>query len=193
MSDSSQYTLKTAEVHLSTGVNIVAEVASFEAIKRLVQDAEASQLGGLIQDSAKSRETPPVAAAHAPEDPLARMETRAGLKAGSLAKAKLVAVKDEAPHLLRPHSFKKIIDAVVVLIFAVETGMRRNPIDYDSFSALYEAQNLKSGTPLAMMLTNLRNGGYLDKRTYADRRNLRLTGKGEEKAVQVLKELCDAA
>src|SRR5436309_13931800 len=102
MSDSSQYTLKTAEVHLSTGVNIVAEVASFDAIKRLVQDAEASQLGGLIQDSAKSRGRSPVAAAHASEDPLARMETRAGMKPASVAKAKLVAVKDESQQLLRP-------------------------------------------------------------------------------------------
>ena len=39
-----------------------------------------------------------------------------------------------------------------------------------------------------MRLTDLRNSGYLDKRVYSVGRELRLTAKGEKKAVEVLKK-----
>ncbi len=191
MSDVSRYTLKTAEVQLHTGVKIVAEVGSLDAVKDFIEDVEASKIGQVVKEPVQSTKTSP--APSVPEDPLARMETRAGLSAGSLAKTRLLAIKDGIPQLLRPTTFGNITDAVLVLMFAVETGLRRNPIDYNSFSALYDAQNLKTGSPLSMMLTNLRNQGYLDKRVYADGRNLRLTGKGEQKAIDVLKGLSEAA
>jgi len=186
------YTLKMAEVRLSTGVTIVAEVASLEAIKQLVKDVEASRIGQLAHEPAEPRRAPATSTQSATEDPLGRMEVRAGLKLGSLGKAKVLAIKEGVPQLLHPSKFK-ITDALLVLMFAVETGLSHNPTAYDTFSAIYEAQNLKSGSPLSMLITNLRNQGYLDKRAYADGRSLRLTGKGEQKAFEVLRQLADVA
>lgn len=67
----------------------------------------------------------------------------------------------------------------------------QNRVNYDDFAALYGAQNLKSGSPLSMPITNVRNAGYLDSRAYSDGRRLRLTAKGDQKAVQVLKRLME--
>jgi hypothetical protein len=81
------------------------------------------------------------------------------------------------------------MEAPLVLLHAVETGLRNSAIEYDSFKALYEDQNIKSGTPLSMLMTNLRNAGYLDKKEYREHRKLRLTPQGDKKAIEILKTL----
>jgi hypothetical protein len=100
-----------------------------------------------------------------------------------------LAFKDDVPQLLRPSAFNKAMEAALVLLHAVETGLRNSTIEYESFKALYEDQNIKSGTPLSMLITNLRNLGYLDKKEYRDSRKLRLTPKGDKKAIEILKKL----
>jgi Mn-dependent DtxR family transcriptional regulator len=41
-----------------------------------------------------------------------------------------------------------------------------------------------------MLLTNLRNAGYVDKKAYAVDRTVRLTAKGATKAEEVIQGLC---
>ena len=48
---------------------------------------------------------------------------------------------------------------------------------------------MKSGTPLAMLMTNLRNSGYLGKNIYKSDRRLRLTAKGDKRAREILRQL----
>jgi hypothetical protein len=63
---------------------------------------------------------------------------------------------------------------------------------YDDFKDLYDAQNIKSGSSLPVLLTNLRNAGYIDKKTYSADQTIRLTAKGSNKAEDVIKALGSA-
>jgi Mn-dependent DtxR family transcriptional regulator len=40
-----------------------------------------------------------------------------------------------------------------------------------------------------MLLSNLKNSNYIDKKAYSTDRTLTLTAKGEKKAIEVLKSL----
>ena len=51
-----------------------------------------------------------------------------------------------------------------------------------------EAQNIKSGSPLAMLITNLKNSSYIDKKVYTEDKCLRLTAKGEKQAIDAIKK-----
>ena len=72
----------------------------------------------------------------------------------------------------------------------MEIGLKRSAVSFDDFEDLHDAQNIKSGTPLPMLMTNLRNAGYIDKKAYATDRTVRLTAKGAAKAEQVITALC---
>ena len=126
------------------------------------------------------------------ESPVGRIETRAGLPSGKLASAKVLAFKDGNPQLLCPAAFPSVSDATLFLLYAVEIGLKKPSIPYDDFKDLYDAQNIKSGTALPMLLTNLRNAGYVDRKVYGADRTVRLTAKGATKAEEVIKGLCGA-
>jgi hypothetical protein len=165
---------------------VTAEVASVDGVRAFVENLRrtkvtvksivtSAQDGALQQKGLLPGETPE-----------ARIEARAELPQGSLAKGNVLAFKDGIPQILHPTALK-VTDTLLLLLFALETGLRNTNVSYDSFTDLYEAQNVKSGSPLSMSLTNLRNGGYLDKKVYKTSRSLRLTAKGEKKAINMLK------
>jgi hypothetical protein len=170
---------------------VIAEVDSLQGVKSLLNDLAGASLP-VEKPGEPVHVLPPSAAKSQPDadDPASRVETKASLAPGSLAKTKLVAFKENAPQLLRPNTFENVTDALLVLLFAVETGLRTSKIPYDSFKGLFEAQNIKSGTPMRILLSNLRNAGYLDKTAYASEKTLSLTAKGETKAIEVLQQQC---
>ncbi len=182
------YQIQGVEVTLDTGIKVVAEVKTLDAIRELRQDIVEAGLGTPIPMVKKGNggQRQPL-----PDDPLPRLEIRAGLADGTIARHRILAFKDEIPQLLNPGKFSNVTDAVLILLFAIENGLGQSSIEYEAFSGLYDAQNLKSGTPLSMMATNLRNAGYLDKRVYSEGRRLRLTAKGEERAKEVLRDLTE--
>jgi hypothetical protein len=180
------YRICQVEVTLKEGITITAEVSSIEAVQKLLSDVKQANIGSNGFGAAR-RDTLPLQDDNRsiPSSPLAKMEVRAGLETGKL-KSSLVAFKDEIPQLLTPKIFGNNTDAVLVLLYAIEAGLGRTQILYDDFKDVFELQNLKTGSPLAMILTNLRNAGYLDKKAHLDGRNLRLTAKGEQKAIEVI-------
>jgi hypothetical protein len=94
------------------------------------------------------------------------------------------------PQLLRPSTFPSVSDATLALIYALEVGVRNTNIAYEDFKAVFDAQNIKTGTPLPMLLSNLKNSGYVDRAAYGSNRTVRLTAKGEKKAEEVLRIAC---
>lgn len=188
MSERNSYAITTAEVSIDGGIKVVANVDSIEAVEQFIKDLQAAGLHSTTPLPRKS-ELPSINKDAGLEDPANLIETQAGLESGQLLRAKILAIKDGAPQILRSTIFDKVTDAVLVLMLALEVGLRRNPVNYEDFSALFESHNLKSGSPLSMLVTNLRNGGYLDNRIYSDGRKLRLTAKGQAKAIEVLKRL----
>lgn len=190
MSEKTGYTITRTEISLSGGVKVVADVSTAAGITELLRDLKAAGFGEPIADSnneamvAERRKR-----IDDLEDPARRVEMQAGLDAGRLAGAKILAVKDGIPQLLQKSIFPTVTDAILVLMYTLEVGLKQNPVGYEEFAALFESQNLKAGSPLSMLVTNLRNAGYLDKRAYSDGRKLRLAAKGESKAVEVLKKL----
>jgi len=187
MSEKTRYTITRAEIALAGGVTIVADVSSVDDVKELVKDLHAAGFGEAIRRP--TDESPARPDTGKSDDPARRIEMQAGLEAGRLGSAKILAVKDGIPQLLQKTIFTSVTDAILVLMYALEAGLKQNPVNYDDFSALFESQNLKTGSPISMLLTNLRNAQYLDSRTYSDGRKLRLTAKGEKKAIEVLKNL----
>lgn len=179
------YKLQDVEVRLVSGVVLRATIESLDGARAFLEDVKKAKLGEpeVIQERPQTTKDHDVDE-HARLNPVDLMESKAGLKKGALKP--LVAVKDETPQILSPRVFKKTTDGVLALIFAAETGLRKGVIEYDHFSRIFEQQNLKCGSPLSMLLKNLRQTGYLDRKTYADGRRIRLTGKGETKAIEVL-------
>jgi len=186
---SGTYKLKEVRILLQSGVSLIAEVDSLGGLNSLLNDLAGEKFSVQKISTVEPPKTTVITTPSA-EDPASRVETKAALTAGSLAKTKLVAFKDNAPQLLRPNTFDNVTDALLVLLFAVETGLRSSKISYDSFKGLYEAQNIKSGTPMRILLSNLRTSGYLDKGAHASDKALTLTAKGETKAIEVLQQQC---
>jgi hypothetical protein len=191
---SAKYEIKEVRVTLKTGVEVYAQVDSVEAIKQFLQDLAKSDLN--ILDGARggtSRDGKPLNLnlGSPPSDtPISRVEIKASLNAGILIAKKVIAFKENVPQLLRPSLFSNVTEAVLALIFALEAGLQKSSIDYEAFKSLFEAQNIKSGSPLSTLLTNLRNAGYLDRTKFGADRSISLTGKGETKAIEVLRGLC---
>jgi hypothetical protein len=123
------------------------------------------------------------------DSPESRIETRSDLPSGFLRKKGILAFKDGIPQLLRPPIFGAVSDAALILLFAIEAGLKKTSVSFEDFKALYDAQNIKSGSPLSMLLTNLKNAGYIDKSQYSSNRTVRLTAKGEKKATDVLAQV----
>jgi hypothetical protein len=183
------YKLSEVRVTLPNGTVVTAEVSNIDDIKELL-----SNLGqfGLSPTHLKTNdllEKPTKVEDSDIDSPEARVETRADLAGGSLRAKSVLAFKDGVPQLLRPNAFGSVADASVALLFAVEVGLKKNSLEFDAFKGLYESQNIKSGSPVSMLLTNLRNAKYLDSKLYSAERKVRLTAKGEAKAIEVLKAL----
>lgn len=117
------------------------------------------------------------------------VETRAGLERGVLRKSKILAFKDGTPQLLQPGKFASISDAVLVLIYAIEHGLKKRGIPFDDFKGVFDLQNVKSGSPLTMILNNARRSSYLDDKAYVSDRTVRLSAKGEQKASETLRDV----
>lgn len=185
------YKLKEVQVTLPNGVLITAEISTIEDVKELLKALEQLNLGLLdrtLDEAHKHTEK----TTHSDSDiPEVRVETRADLTIGSLRAKNVLAFKDSVPQLLRPNAFSSATDASLALLFSVEAGLKKSKLEFDAFRGLYESQNIKSGSPVSMLLTNLRNAQYLDSKLYSSERKLRLTAKGETKAIEVLKALVE--
>ena len=183
------YKLKEVQVTLSSGAVVTAEVASLGDIEQLLSDLAGLEIGAPSKKDASDDAARVVRQRQSADDdaPESLVETRAGLPSGSLRSKNVLAFKDGVPQLLRPNVFSSVADASVALLFAVEAGLKKNSLEFEAFKGLYESQNIKSGSPVSMLLTNLRNAQYLDSKLYADERKVRLTAKGETKAIDVLK------
>jgi hypothetical protein len=189
---SASYKIREVRVSIRPGVTIIAEVTSVEDIGAILKDLQGKgfEPSNLEPDTTEKPEIKKKKLGAESESPAGMMETRASLAAGSLASAKVLAFKDGVPQLLRPGSFPSVSDATLALIYALEVGIKNTNITYEDFKAVFEAQNIKSGTPLPMLLSNLKDSGYVDKAAYSSNRSVRLTAKGEKRAEEVLKLAC---
>jgi hypothetical protein len=180
------YKIREVEVEISSGVKLTVELTSIDEVKALLRDLDKVELpiGSLVKSK------PPVQGApEPPSDPLSRLEARAGIKSGALSAKKIIAFKNDVPQLMRPSALGAVTEVTLVLLFSLEAGLKKKSISYESFKALFDEQNIKSGSPLPMLLTNLRNSNYIEKKVYSSDRTLILTAKGEERAIEVLKAL----
>lgn len=185
-------TIKYRELHIdiAKGVKLIVDVAS-----RADVDAALADLRGLAVEDipTETRDSTPTAREEIEQknedSPESRIETRSDLPSGCLRRKSILAFKDGIPQLLRPPIFGAVSDAALILLFAVEAGLKKTAVSFEDFKALYDAQNIKSGSPLSMLLTNLKNAGYIDKGQYSANRTVRLTAKGEKKATDVLAQV----
>ena len=178
------YTFKEVQVTLQPGVILVVQVENISALKKLLKDLQTAE----IFSEQKFVEVNPISEKQNSEDtPEHRVEIKAELPSGKIAKSNILAFKDNVPELPKASALS-VTDAVLILLLALETGLRKSKIEYEAFKALYDAQNIKSGSPLAMLITNLKNSSYIDKKVYTEEKCLRLTAKGEKQAIDALKK-----
>jgi hypothetical protein len=180
---------KELQLKIAEGITLIVDVTSKDDIKAVLDDLAEFDISTRQKLGSKVR-----ALSHSDSDmvedsPEKHLEVRAGLGVGNLRVRNILAFKDEVPQLLRPGSFNSISDAMLTLIFAVEAGLKKSAISFDDFKTLYDAQNIKSGSQLSMLLNNLKNSGYIDKGQYNNNRTIRLTAKGEKKAAEVLNSI----
>jgi len=181
-----KYTLREVQIRVNQNLTVVAAVESVSAIKKLLEALSAENLSPqFVENKAESRDDDKKKMV-VDDTPASRLEMKSSIPAGSLLKSNILAFKDGAPQLLRPNAFKNTTEAVLALVFAVESGLKIPKIDYESFKGLFESQNIKSGSPLSMLLNNLKNSGYLDKKAYDTDRTVVLSARGEQKAIEVL-------
>lgn len=183
----SNYKLKELKIILMPGVELTATVNSIDDIAKLLSDLKEKSFEPLILQPPKGEiPTPTSPEANNIDDPTTRIELNAALRANSLVEKKILAFKDNIPQFLRTSIFSKTTDALLVLLYAIEVGLRKNSIDYDSFKSLYDSQNIKSGSSLSMLLNNLKNAQYIDKNAYEKDRTLMLSPRGAQKAKEIL-------
>ena len=188
----SQIRYRELHIRLNDSIALVIDVGSKEEIKNaLAELAEFSQLVPGNQKSSHTADAPETNLADDAESPETRLEVRAGLEKGSLRSKTILAFKDSTPQLIRPSSFASVSDATLTLLLAVEAGLKRSSISFDDFRTIYDAQNIKTGSQLTMLLNNLKNSGYIDKTQYNNDRTIRLSAKGERKATEVLATLTE--
>ncbi len=185
------YKIREVQIDVKPGIRLLAEVESIDELKKLVSELAKAELLEVRAEPDGHKKTAVHKEPEVGDDaPAGRVELRAGLTQGSLKGKSVLAFKDGVPQLLRPNSFGNVTEATLALLFAIEVGMKRNPVEYDGFKAIYDDQNIKSGSPLPMLISNLKNAGYVDKGLYTGSRGLRLTAKGEKKAIEVLTAVC---
>jgi hypothetical protein len=189
------YTINEVQIDVRAGLRLIAKVSSIEDLRKLLDDLKtggfelgAPSVAPAVPESKATKHEP--SAKPMVESPESNIETRAGLSAGRLVGTKVLAFKDGVPQLLRPGMFTSVSDATVLLAYSLEVGGKRPTSTYEDFKAVFDAQNIKTGTPLPMLLNNLKNAGYIDKGAYSSNRSVRLTAKGERKAEEVLKSVC---
>lgn len=183
----SNYKLKELKIIISPGVELTATVNSIDDITKLLQDLKERSFEPVALEQPKGV-VPPIITPEPNniDEPNTRIELNANLIANSLVDKKILAFKDNIPQFLRTSIFNNATDALIVLLYAIEVGLRKKSIDYDSFKSLYDSQNIKSGSSLSMLLNNLKNSQYIDKNAYDKDRTLILSPKGSQKGVEIL-------
>lgn len=188
--------VREVRVQVAPGVTLVAEIDDISGLKSLLSELKEHGFKPTAEISAQEPKKPDrkdTKPGDGSGDSSAQMvEVRSGISPGSLRKSNVLGFKDDVPQLLRPGAFSSVSDATLTLIYSIEVGLKSSSISFDNFKALFDDQNIKSGSPLSMLLNNLKNSGYIDKRMYGADRTIRLTAKGEKKAIEVLKELAGA-
>lgn len=181
------FRLKEIQIQIMPGVTLIAEVNDISEAKALIEQLTAEGFKPTPASSEKQRQLDAEGGNLNMDDPASVVETRAELPSGALSAKKILAFKSGIPQLLRTNIYDSVTDALLVLLYAVETGLKNASIAYGDFKPLYETQGLKSGSSLPMLLNNLKNNGYIDKKQYDADRTLVLSPKGAEKAIDVLK------
>lgn len=184
-----QIKYRELQLKIAEGITLTVDVTSKDDIKEVLNDLAEFELSFQPKPSNKVQALGHLDPAAAEDSPETNLEVRAGLGAGNLRLRNILAFKDGIPQILRPASFSSVSDATLTLIFAVEAGLKKPAITFDDFKVLYDAQNIKSGSHLSMLLNNLKNSGYIDKGQYNNTRTIRLTAKGEKKATEVLNSI----
>lgn len=184
------YKLKELRITIKLGVELIATVNNISDINKLLEDLKKESFEPTAIQKPNEELIPSSNLDHNNyEDPNSRIELNAGLEQNSLLDKKVLAFKDNVPQFLKISIFNKTTDALIVLLYAIEFGLRKKSIDYDSFKSLFDSQNIKSGSSLSMMLNNLKNSQYIDKTVYDKDRTILLTPKGSQKAVEILKSI----
>ncbi|NUQ83465.1 MAG: hypothetical protein HUU11_02020 [Anaerolineales bacterium] len=188
----SNFRLREVRIEIQPGVTLIADVSDISELKELLQFLSSENVMTLqapSNENAKEIFSQP----DSNEDPNSILELRAELPQGSLLTKKVLAFKNSVPQLLRTGLYGNVTEAILVLLYAIETGLKSPSISYDSFKPLYEGQGLKSGSSLPMLLNNLKNTGYIDKKLYDGDRTLSLSPKGNQKAIEVLKSIVNSS
>lgn len=190
---SDKYKIVEVNVALKNGITVKVEIDKIESLKDLIDDLKNI---GLLDLSAKpgdkddnlNKKNKEKETEENDDNPLLKVELRADLDDGVLSSKKVLGFKNGIPQLFKPGNITPS-ESLLVLLFAIENGLSISKISFDEFKAIYEGQGIKSGTPLNMLTTNIKNSNYIDKKTYDNDRHLTLSSKGADKAKEILKKL----
>lgn len=131
--------------------------------------------------------TAPVTVAPSAEDPTERVANRLDIDAAKLRDAKLFGIKGEKVQIFKAQKFAPF-EAVLAISFVSEIGIGKTALSYEELKEAYQESHIKSGSPLYMIISNIGNQGYIDKKRYESQKEIVLIAKGVEKVKEAIEK-----
>jgi hypothetical protein len=119
------------------------------------------------------------------EDPLEKIALRLDMPGDKLRSASLFGVKAGKVQILRTQKFAAS-EALMAICFVSEIGVGRPALSYEDLKEAFEESRVRSKSPLYMIISNLGNLGYIDKKRYDSQQEVVLTAKGETKVREAI-------
>ncbi|MFA5856511.1 MAG: hypothetical protein WC867_04075 [Candidatus Pacearchaeota archaeon] len=121
------------------------------------------------------------------EDPINKIALKLDLNYEKLNKATLFGIKSGKVQIIKTQKFTPK-DALLVITFLYEECLGNPAIPYEELKEFFQLSNIKSGTPLYMIISNSAGAGYIDKQRYDSQKEITLTAKGLKQVKKIIEE-----
>ena len=112
------------------------------------------------------------------DDPMNKISLRLEMDYDKIKNSSLFGVKDGKIQIFKAQRITPK-DALLIITFIYETGLGNSAIPYEDMKEAFTMSNIKSKSPLYMLISNCTKAGYLDKARYDSQKEITLTPKGE--------------
>lgn len=118
------------------------------------------------------------------EDPLKKVSLRLEMDYEKLNKEQLFGTKEGRVQIFKPKFSPK--DALLVITFIYEIGLGNTSIPYEELKETFRNSNIKSKSPLYLIIFNAAKSGYIDKQRYDTQKEITLSPKGEARVKKII-------
>lgn len=187
------------EVEVKLEVEAKSELYSIKVSRKLDISLLSLEIDNIINQISKSKQfkatpikdesqTQPPIITSSDEDPVSIFATKIGVNPDDFVKSKLIAIKNDDVQILKPTKITARNGGMLLLAIN-EYVFNNTTTPYKEWKELCEVSNLKSKTPIYQIAGDIKNGGYIDKKTYDNtpKKEMKLTPK----AIEVIRKFIE--